>query len=131
VIQSGLSDAAVESLRARLHDRRFVTTGNPHGVSGADTVFHYRMDGPTIGGMYRGGRIRDGHLIGRATGAETIELLYHCVTTEGELLAGWSRGRVGTDATGRTTLAFEWGWLSGTQGGGESHYIELRDASEP
>jgi hypothetical protein len=116
--QSSLSDAAVESLHARLHDRRFVTTGNPHGVSGADTVFHYRMDGRTISGTYRGGRIRDGHLIGRATGAETIELLYHCVTTEGELLAGWSRGRVGTDLTGRTTLAFEWGWLSGAEGGG-------------
>ena len=125
---SSLSDAAVESLYARLHDRRFVTTGNPHGVSGADTVFHYWMDGPTISGTYQGGRIRDGHLIGRATGAETIELLYHCVTTDGELLAGWSRGRVGTDATGRTTLAFEWGWLSGAEGGCESQYVELRAA---
>ncbi|MDP1828098.1 MAG: hypothetical protein Q8L48_32785 [Archangium sp.] len=117
-----------EQLRARLHDRRFVTAGNPHGVSGVDTVFHYLVDGPVITGTYRGGRVREGHLVGRGTGPDAIELLYHCVTTHGELLAGWSRGRVGADACGRTTLAFEWGWLSGAEGGGESRYVELSGA---
>jgi hypothetical protein len=120
-----MADAlATDWLHARLHDRRFVTAGNPHGVSGADTVFHYWMDGAAITGTYRGGRIRDGHLVGRATGADTIETLYHCITTDGALLAGWSRGRVASDAAGRTTLAFDWGWLSGAEGGGESHYVE-------
>jgi hypothetical protein len=126
-----ISDGLLELLQRRLHDRRFATTDNPHGVSGADTVFHYRMDGRVITGTYRGGRIRDGHLVGRPTGADTIELLYHCVTTDGELLAGWSRGRVGADAAGRTTLAFDWGWLSGAQGGGQSHYVELRAPDGP
>lgn len=118
-------DAA--ALRERLHDRRFVVADNPHGVSGADTVFHYRVDGAAITGSYQGGRIRVGHLVGRVTGPDTIETLYQCVTTGGELLAGWSRGRVGVDAAGHTTLAFEWGWLSGAEGGGESRYRELRD----
>lgn len=31
---------------------------------------------------------------GRVTSPDTIELLYHCLTTEGEILAGWSRGTV-------------------------------------
>lgn len=115
-----------EWLRERLHDRRFVTAGNPHGVSGADTVFHYRVDGRAITGTYAGGRIGAGHLVGRATGGDRIELLYHCITVDGELLAGWSRGIVGTDAGGGTTLAFEWGWLHGAEGGGESRYVELR-----
>ena len=118
-----LSDLA--RVRARLHDRRFVTAGNPHGVSGADTVFHYLVDGPQIRGTYRGGRVRDGQVIGRVTGSNKIELLYHCVTTDGALLAGWSRGRLGADEAGRVTLAFEWGWLYGAEGGGESHYVEL------
>jgi hypothetical protein len=118
---------AAALLRERLHDRRFVVADNPHGVSGADTVFHYRVDGAAITGSYQGGRIRVGHLVGRVTGAETIEMLYQCVTTDGELLAGWSRGRVGADAAGHPTLAFEWGWLSGAEGGGESRYRELRD----
>jgi hypothetical protein len=52
-------------------------------------------------------------------------LLYQCLTSEGEILAGWSRGTVGVDDAGHTTLAFVWGWLSGAEGGGESSYVEL------
>jgi hypothetical protein len=125
----GITREALRALHVRLHDRRFVTAGNPHGVSGADTVFHYRMDGAAITGTYGGGRIRTGHLVGRATGADTVALLYCCLTTDGELLAGWSRGRVGSDPLGSTTLTFEWGWLSGAEGGGESRYVELGAAA--
>ena len=117
--------AELEMLRARLHDRRFAAVDNEHGVSGADTVFHYRVDGAVITGTYRGGRVRAGHLVGRATGPDTLELLYHCVTTGGELLAGESRGRVTAGADGRTVLDFEWSWLAGEQGGGRSRYVEL------
>ncbi|MCS3418529.1 hypothetical protein M2399_003346 [Pseudomonas sp. BIGb0450] len=109
----------------RLNNRRFVVAGNTHGLSGAGTVFHYHVDANAIWGTYQGGRIRMGNQVGRATGPDTIELLYQCLTTEGEILAGWSRGTVGVDDAGRTTLAFVWGWLSGAEGGGESSYVEL------
>lgn len=112
-------------LHRRLHDRRFVPRANPHGVSGADTVFHYRVEGGLISATYAGGRVVEGHVIARATGPDTIETLYHSLTTDGALLAGWSRGRVGVDADGRTTLDFTWGWLHGAEGGGESSYVEL------
>jgi len=88
-------------------------------------VFHYQVEGEAISGTYQGGRIRIGQQVGRVTGAETIELLFQCVTTEGELLAGWSRGTVGVDDAGRTTLSFVWGWLSGATGSGESNYVEI------
>jgi hypothetical protein len=114
-------------LRHSLHDKRFVTTGNEHGVSGADTVFHYWMDGRVITGTYRGGRIREGHLVGRVIDAERIETLYHCVTTDDELLAGWSRGVVSADESGRVHLHFDWAWFTGDQSGGVSSYVELRD----
>ncbi|NVZ83500.1 hypothetical protein HX836_16950 [Pseudomonas yamanorum] len=109
----------------RLNNRRFIVAGNTHGLSGAGTVFHYHVDANAIWGTYQGGRIRMGNQVGRATGPDTIELLYQCLTTEGEILAGWSRGTVGVDDAGRTTLAFVWGWLSGAEGGGESSYVEL------
>lgn len=112
----------------RLNDRRFKVAGNTHGLSGAGTVFHYQVKGNAISGTYQGGRISTGHQVGRVTGADTIELLFHCLTTEGELLSGWSRGTVGVDHAGRTTLSFVWGWLSGATGGGESSYVELVDA---
>ena len=109
----------------RLHNRRFEVANNTQGLSGAGTVFHYQIDGDGISSTYQGGRIRTGQQVGRVTGPDTIELLFQCLTTEGELLAGWSRGTVGVDDAGRTTLAFGWGWLSGATGGGESSYAEL------
>jgi hypothetical protein len=112
-------------INEQLNNRRFIVAGNAHGVSGAGTVFHYHVENQTVWGTYQGGRIRIGHQVGRVTGADTIELLYQCVTTEGEILSGWSRGTVGTDDAGHTTLSFVWGWLYGATGGGESSYIEL------
>ncbi len=72
-------------------------------------MFHYLVDGPQVRGTYRGGRVRDGQLTGRVIAPDEIELLYHRMTADGALLAGWSRGRLGTDEAGRATLAFEWG----------------------
>lgn len=109
----------------RLHNRRFAVANNTQGLSGTGTVFHYQVEGDAISSTYQGGRILNGQQVGRVTGADTIELLFQCLTTEGELLAGWSRGTVGVDEAGRTTLAFVWGWLSGATGGGESNYVEF------
>lgn len=111
-------------IHQRLHNRRFTVANNAHGLSGAGTVFHYLVEGDVISGTYQGGRVRLGTQVGRVTGPDTIELLFQCLTLDGELLCGWSRGTVGTDQAGWTTLAFEWGWLSGATGGGESSYIE-------
>ncbi|MNI20410.1 hypothetical protein D3C73_738910 [compost metagenome] len=111
----------------RLHNRRFTVAGNTHGLSGSGTVFHYQVEGNAITSTYQGGRIHTGHQVGRVTGPETIELLFHCITNDGEILSGWSRGTVDVDGEGRTTLAFVWGWLSGAEGGGESSYVEWVD----
>ncbi|QXI26081.1 hypothetical protein [Pseudomonas vanderleydeniana] len=112
------------TITERLHNRRFAVASNTHGLSDANTIFHYLVDGAAISGTYRGGKIHSGHQVGRITGPDTLELLYHCLTTDGELRSGWSRGTVGVDHTGRTTLSFVWGWLSGASGGGESNYVE-------
>ncbi|MFJ2362494.1 hypothetical protein ACIPIN_02040 [Pseudomonas sp. NPDC087697] len=120
-------DILFPRIRERLNNRRFIVTGNAYGLSDASTVFHYKVERDSISGTYQGGQIRMGNLIGRAIGPDTIELLYHCLTADGEILAGWSRGTVGVDYAGRTILTFVWGWLSGATGGGESSYVELED----
>jgi hypothetical protein len=114
-------------LRHSIHDKRFVITANPHGLSTAETVFHYLVEGRSITGTYAGGRIRTGHVVGVTTSPETVEMLYHCITTDGELLAGHSRGHVSVDRDGRVKLDFNWSWLSGKAGGGQSQYLELRE----
>ncbi len=112
-------------LRHSIHDKRFVTTGNEHGVSGTETIFHYRMDGAMITARYDGGPIREGHVVGRAVDEDHVELLYHCLTSGDELLAGWSHGVVALDDRGRLTLAFDWAWFTGDQSGEPSRYVEL------
>ena len=112
------------SIYERLNNRQFVVANNSQGLSGTGTVFHYWVEGGAITSTYQGGRILVGQQVGRATGPDTFELLFQCVTTEGELLAGWSRGTTGVDHAGLTTLDFQWGWLSGVTGGGESSYVE-------
>lgn len=99
-----------EFLHDRLHNRYFRSIDNKHGVSSSETVFHYQVTEAGITGSYQGGRIAAGHQVGHVLGDTRIELLYHCVTIDGELLAGWSKGQVGQDAEGRTTLSFVWGW---------------------
>jgi hypothetical protein len=112
-------------LRVDINDKRFTAVENEHGVSGADTIFHYWVDGSLVTGVYSGGRIRAGRLVGRVTSPDTIELLFQCVTTDDALMAGQSRGSVGRDPAGRATLAFEWSWLTGDRSGGTSKYVEL------
>lgn len=118
-------DSRFPQIIERLNNRRFTVADNAQGLSDARTVFHYQVDGNAISSTYQGGHIRVGNQVGRATGPDTIELLFQCLTTEGELLCGWSRGTVGVDHSGRTTLSFVWGWLSGATGGGESSYVEF------
>lgn len=117
--------ANTQTVSDRLNNRRFAVANNSQGLSDARTLFEYRVDGDDISSTYQGGHIRIGHQVGRVTGPDTIELLYHCITLDGELRSGWSRGTVGSDEAGRTTLSFVWGWLSGAAGGGESSYVEF------
>lgn len=105
--------------------KRFVTTGNEHGLSAAGTVFTYYMDEEEITGHYSGGPIKTGQLVGRVTAENRIEVLFQCLTAEGELLSGRSTGEVSLNADSRTELDFEWVWLSGGEGGGTSSYIEI------
>ncbi|WP_434984730.1 hypothetical protein [Vreelandella zhaodongensis] len=113
-------------LSREIHNSRFITRGNPHGRSGADTVFEYAVaEADLITGTYSGGDIRSGQIVGKITGADAIELRFQCITTTGELLSGLSQGRVSRDPAGLLCLDFEWAWLSSNQGGGTSSYVEL------
>jgi hypothetical protein len=112
-------------LEIDIDNKRFVTTGNEHGVSGTDTVFEYQIHGQQITGTYGGGRIAKGHLVGRVTGPNRIELLFQCVTHDGELMAGQSQGRISRNARGLVELHFDWAWLTGDRSGGQSSYVEL------
>ncbi|MGY3617761.1 hypothetical protein [Bradyrhizobium sp. USDA 10063] len=116
-----------KSLVSLLHGRKFVTTGNEHGLATTATSFQYFVDGTTVSGEYRGGEIILGRIVGKAIGPTTIELLFQCVTADGKLMCGMSSGRVGQSSAGLLTLDFEWSWLTGERTSGTSSYIEVRE----
>lgn len=73
------------------------------------TVYCYSVSGDEIVRAFRGSKIESGNLYGHATADDAIDLLYHCTTTDGGDLAGWSRGTVKIAQEGNTILIMAWG----------------------
>jgi len=55
-------------LKYKLHGKRFTSTANPSGLSNAETVFQYFVNGAVVTGHYEGGAIVKGQLVGRKNG---------------------------------------------------------------
>lgn len=108
-----------------LNNKIFVTKENKNGLSSNETIFHYFQDGNFITGKYKGGSIAEGSIIGKCIEGFKIELLYQCLTTDGELKAGESKGTISKAENGKLKLEFDWNWLNGDLSGGKSEYIEI------
>lgn len=108
-----------------LHNKKFITTENKHGLSSNKTIFQYFQEGTTITGTYKGGEIREGFVVGKQVTENRIELLFQSITKNGELKAGASKGVISLSDDGKLLLNFDWNWLNGDQSGGTSSYVEL------
>lgn len=108
-----------------LNQKKFITTNNENGLSSNETVFHYFQNDNTITGHYKGGAIVEGFIVGKQTDVSKIELLYQCLTTDGELKVGESKGIISKGQNGKLHLAFDWNWLNGDRSGGTSIYTEI------
>ncbi|PWL40498.1 hypothetical protein DKG77_01700 [Flagellimonas aquimarina] len=108
-----------------LNNKRFVTLNNRKGLASNETVFQYYQNGKTITGSYKGGAIVEGLIVGKQIGDNKIQLLYQCLTDQGELKAGQSTGIVLKNAENKLELKFEWNWINGTLTAGHSEYIEI------
>ncbi len=102
-----------------------MATANESGLSSDETIFHYFQNGTIITGNYKGGRIKEGLIIGKQTEDSKIQLLYQCLTVAGELKAGESTGTISETPSGKLKLEFDWNWLNGDLSGGKSEYIEI------
>ncbi|WP_420572146.1 hypothetical protein [Kordia sp.] len=111
----------------KLNNKKFITTENKNGLSSNETVFQYFQEGTTITGTYKGGAIKEGFVVGKQISENQIELLFQCVTDDGELKSGASKGSISKNADGKLLLNFDWQWLNGDLSGGTSSYIEFID----
>jgi len=108
-----------------LNNKKFVTTENKSGLSTNETVFHYFQNGKIITGKYKGGGILEGLIVGKQTDISKIELLFQCLTEDGELKVGKSTGVISENQNRKLELKFDWNWLNGDLSGGKSEYIEI------
>jgi hypothetical protein len=107
-----------------INNKQFLTTGNESGLSSKETVFNYFENNNVITGTYKGGAITTGQIVGRRLPNNRLELAFQCVTEEGELKSGQSKGVISKNNNGKLTLNFDWFWLNGDTSGGKSFYIE-------
>jgi hypothetical protein len=108
-----------------LNNKKFIATENKSGLSSNETIFHYFQNGNTITGNYKGGTILEGFIVGKKAKTSHIELLFQCLTENGELRVGESKGTISENKNGRLELKFDWNWLNGDLSGGKSEYIEI------
>jgi len=85
-----------------------------------DTVFKYKQKGTVLTSNYSGGKIIKGHLIGIVADDGSIEMSYHQINTDGNLMTGVCTSNPKILANGKIRLHETWKWTSGDKSEGKS-----------
>ncbi len=103
------------------HNKTFRPVSNTdNGEVGSDTRFHYQQQGNVLTCTYAGGRIVHGHLIALVDAQGHIDMRYHQVNTQGELMTGTCHSTPEILPSGKIRLNERWAWTSGDCSKGES-----------
>jgi hypothetical protein len=95
-------------------------SNTPNGETSSETQFHYKQVGNIVTSEYSGGQIRQGHLIGLVDSEGNIEMRYHQVNQNGELMTGICISKPEVLASGKIRLHESWEWTSGDKSKGNS-----------
>lgn len=91
-----------------------------NGETSGETVFHYKQTGNVLTAEYSGGKIRYGHLIGLVDDLGHIEMRYHQVNDQDELMTGICRSVPEILPDKKIRLHESWEWTSGDKSKGQS-----------
>jgi hypothetical protein len=108
------------------HNRRFRTLQNTeNGETSSETIFHYKQEGNIVTSEYSGGEIVKGHLIAKVDENGNLDMRYHQVNSQGELMTGVCQSTPEMLPNGKIKLYEKWQWTSGNHSFGESILEEL------
>lgn len=108
------------------NDKRFKPISNSeNGEVSSEMVFHYKQTGTILTCNYQGLKILDGHLIGLVNNDGTIQMSYHQINQNGELMTGVCNSRPELLKNGKIRLHEAWQWTSGDQSKGTSILEEI------
>jgi len=91
-----------------------------NGETSRETVFHYQQNGNVLTSEYSGGKIIKGHLIGLVDKNGIIDMRYHQVNDQGELMTGKCISTPEILENGKIRLHENWQWTSGDKSNGQS-----------
>jgi len=95
-------------------------TNSENGETSDKTIFRYKQKGNILTAEYEGGKIISGHLIGLVDQDGVIEMRYHQINQQGELMTGICNSRPEQLPNGKIRLHETWQWTSGDQSKGQS-----------
>jgi len=90
-----------------------------------ETVFVYKQEGYILTSEYKGGDIVKGHLIGIVDKDGNINMRYHQVNKNGELMTGVCNSKPVLTSSGKLQLHESWHWTSGNKSKGASILEEV------
>jgi hypothetical protein len=103
------------------NDKKFRPISNTeNGETSNKTLFHYKQVGNILTSEYSGGNILYGHLIGLVDKSGNIEMRYHQVNDNNELMTGMCISIPEILENGKIRLHENWKWTSGDQTKGTS-----------
>jgi hypothetical protein len=103
------------------NDKKFRPISNTeNGETSSETLFHYKQVGNILTSEYSGGKIKNGHLIGLVDASGKIEMRYHQVNNQDELMTGICISTPEILENGKIRLHENWEWTSGDYTKGSS-----------
>ena len=103
------------------NNRVFTPVSNSeNGETSPDTIFHYKQNGNILTAEYSGGKIMYGHLLGIVDNSGNIDMRYHQVNIQGEIMTGICRSTPEILENGKIRLHENWQWTSGDHSTGNS-----------
>lgn len=96
-----------------------------NGETSSETIFHYKQSGNLLTCEYSGGKIIKGQLMGLVNEKGEINMRYHQVNNQGQLLTGTCFSVPERLANGKIRLHERWQWTSGDASTGFSVLEEI------
>lgn len=109
------------------NNRRFASVENtPNGEVSGDTIFDYHQDGQIVWATYQGGSIVKGHLIATMNAEGVLDMRYHHINQQNEMMTGRCQSTPEVLPDGRLRLHEVWQWTSGDMSSGTSIIEEIK-----
>ena len=109
------------------NNKKFVLVQNSKtGKVNSETLFFYKQERDLVTADYQGGTVRYGKIIALLEN-DKLDMLYQCVTDEGQLKAGKALATLSFTESQKIRLKLNWEWITGEISRGNSEYIEIRN----